>query len=93
MTAHPHRLPTQPHYLPPRYLPAVALQRIRLVDILRCARHAEDEGQSDNLRSDRAVSELLQTIEQQLDDCVGDKTLAEFLQAMEKQKTDEDSLV
>jgi len=78
---------------PPRYLPGAALQRIRLVDIMRCARHAEDDGQSDNLRSDVEVSRLLQSLEQQLDERLGDETLASFLQTMEQEKTHEDSLV
>jgi len=78
---------------PPRFLPGAALQRIRLVDIMRCARHADDDGQSDNLRSDVEVSRLLQSLEQQHDDRLGDQTLAEFLQTMEQDKTHEDSLV
>lgn len=86
-------LVTQSADSPPRYLPGAALHRLRLVDILRCARLAEDEGQSDSLRSDLAVSQLLQSLEQQLDDRLGDETLADFLQAMEKERKDEDSLV
>ena len=78
---------------PPRYLPGAAMQRIRLVDILRCARHAEDDGQSDSLRSDRAVSELLQSLEARLEERVGEQTLADFLHTMEKPVTDEDRLV
>jgi membrane protein len=78
---------------PPRYLPGAELQRIRLVDIMRCARHAEDDGQSDNLRSDVEVSRLLQSLEQQLDERLGDETLASFLQTMEQDKSHEDSIV
>jgi len=78
---------------PPRYLPGAELQRIRLVDIMRCARHAEDDGQSDNLRSDVEVSRLLQSLEQQLDERLGDETLASFLKTMEQDKSHEDSLV
>jgi len=78
---------------PPRYLPGASLQRIRLVDIMRCARHADDDGLSDSLRSDVAVSRLLQSLEQQLDERLGDETLASFLQTMEVDKAHEDSLV
>ena len=78
---------------PPRYLPGASLQRIRLLDILRSARDAEDEGQSDALRSDAEVSALLQDLEKQLDLQLQDRTLAEFLHKTEESKTHEDSLV
>jgi membrane protein len=78
---------------PSSYIPGAALQRISLVDILHCARNAEDEGQSDNLRSDAEVSRLLQSLEQQFDAQLGDETLAEFLQTIEEDRSNEDSLV
>jgi len=78
---------------PPRYLPGASLHRIRLLDILRSARNAEDEGQSDSLRSDVGVSRLLQALEQQVDARLGDQTLADFLQQTEKHKPHEDSIV
>jgi membrane protein len=78
---------------PPNYLPGAALQRISLVDILRSARSAEDEGQSDSLRSDAGVSRLLQSLEQQLEAQLGDETLAGFLQTIEEDQAHEDSLV
>ena len=78
---------------PPSYLPGAALQRISLVDILHCARNAEDEGQSDNLRSDAEVSRLLQSLEQQFDAQLGDETLAGFLHTIEEDRSNEDSLV
>jgi membrane protein len=78
---------------PPSYIPGAALQRISLVDILHCARNAEDEGQSDNLRSDAEVSRLLQSLEQQFDAQLGDETLAGFLQTIEEDRSNEDSLV
>jgi membrane protein len=78
---------------PPHYLPGASLQRIRLLDILRSARNAEDEGQSDSLRSDVGVSSLLQALEQQIDTRLGDQTLADFLQETEEDKPHEDSLV
>ncbi|MCP4331255.1 MAG: YihY family inner membrane protein [Gammaproteobacteria bacterium] len=79
--------------IPPRYLPGASLQRIRLLDIMRSARNAEDEGQSDVLRSDAEVSRLLQDLEQRLVAHLEDQTLAEFLQKTEEDKTHEDSLV
>jgi len=78
---------------PPSYIPGAALQRISLVDILYCARNAEDEGQSDNLRSDAEVSRLLQSLEQQFDAQLGDETLADFLHTIEEDRSNEDSLV
>jgi membrane protein len=78
---------------PPSYLPGAALQRISLVDILHCARNAEDEGQSDNLRSDAEVSRLLQSLEQQFDAQLGGETLAVFLHTIEEDQSNEDSLV
>jgi membrane protein len=78
---------------PPSYLPGAALQRIRLVDIFHSARNAEDEGQSDSLRSDAGVLRLLQSLEQQLETQLGDETLAGFLQTIEEDQAHEDSLV
>jgi membrane protein len=78
---------------PSSYIPGAALQRISLVDILHCARNAEDEGQSDNLRSDAEVSRLLQSLEQQFDAQLGDETLAGFLLTIEEDRSNEDSLV
>ncbi len=78
---------------PPRYLPGASLQRIRLADILSSARHAEDEGQSDALRSDAEVSRLLQSLEQLVDAQLGDETLASILQSTGADKPHEDSLV
>jgi len=78
---------------PPSYLPGAALGRISLVDILRSARNAEDEGQSDSLRSDAGVSRLLQSLEQQLEAQLGDESLAGFLQTIEEDQAHEDSLV
>jgi membrane protein len=78
---------------PPRYLPGASLQRIRLLDILCSARAAEDDGQSDSLRSDADVSRLLYDLEQQLVVQLEDKTLADFLHNIEEDKANEDSLV
>jgi DNA-binding IscR family transcriptional regulator len=71
---------------PPRYLPGASLQRIRLLDILRSARDAEDEGQSDSLRSDIVVTNLLHDMEQKLELQLEDKTLADFVQKPEDDK-------
>jgi DNA-binding IscR family transcriptional regulator len=79
--------------IPPSYFPGAALQRISLVDILRSARNAEDEGQSDSLRSDAEVSRLLQSLEQQLETQLGEETLAGFIQSIEEDQGHEDSLV
>ena len=86
-------LVTQSAENPPSYLPGAALQRIRLVDILRSARNAEDDGQSENLRSDAGVSRFLQSLEQQLEAQLGDDTIAGFLQTIEEDQLHEDSLV
>jgi membrane protein len=86
-------LVTQSAENPPSYLPGTALQRIRLVDILRSARNAEDDGQSENLRSDAGVSRFLQSLEQQLEAQLGDETIAGFLQTIEEDQVHEDSFV
>jgi DNA-binding IscR family transcriptional regulator len=78
---------------PPRYLPGSSIQRIRLVDILRSARQAEDEGHTDSFRSDAPVSALLLALEQNLESHLADKTLADLLQNFEDEAAHEDSLV
>jgi len=75
------------------YLPAVSLQRIRLVDILRSARQAEDDGQTGRFRSDAVVDSLLRELEQDLELRLGEETLADFLQKFEDDAKHEDSLV
>jgi membrane protein len=78
---------------PPRYLPAATLTKIRLVDILRSARQAEDEGHSDRFHCDAPVASLLAQLEQNFNSHLADQTLADLLQDFEGDKTDEDSLV
>ena len=78
---------------PPRFVPGYSIERIRLVDILRSAREAEDEGHSDSFRSDAAVTELLERLEQNLESGLGDENLAELLQHYEDKARDEASLV
>jgi membrane protein len=68
---------------PPHYLPGQSLQRIKLLDILRSARAAEDEGQTDRFHCDARVSELLRSIDQQLESTMGSETLADLLQKYE----------
>jgi DNA-binding IscR family transcriptional regulator len=75
------------------YLPAVSLQRIRLVDILRSARLAEDDGQCGRFRSDAVVDGLLRELEQDLELRLGEATLADLLQKFEDNAKHEDSLV
>ena len=75
------------------YLPAVSLQRIRLVDILRSARRAEDDGQTERFRSDAVVDSFLRELEQDLELRLGEETLADFLQKFEDDAKHEDSLV
>jgi membrane protein len=75
------------------YLPAVSLQRIRLLDILRSARQAEDDGQTERFRSDAVVDSLLRELEQGLELRLGEETLADFLQKFEDDAKHEDSLV
>jgi membrane protein len=75
------------------YLPAVSLQRIRLVDILRSARLAEDDGQCGRFRSDAVVDGLLRELEQDLELRLGEATLADLLQKFEDNAKHEDSLL
>jgi membrane protein len=75
------------------YLPAVSLQRIRLADILRSARQAEDDGQTGRFRSDAAVDSLLRELERDLELRLGEETLADFLRKFEDYAKHEDSLV
>ncbi len=64
---------------PPRYLPAASLAKIRLREILRSARTAEDDGQADARGVDGNVAGLLRDLEQGLESQLGDATLADFL--------------
>ncbi len=75
------------------YLPAVSLQRIKLVDILRSARLAEDDGQSGHFRSDAVVDDLLREIEQDLELHLGETTLADLLEKFDDETRHENSLV
>jgi membrane protein len=78
---------------PPRYLPGYSIDRMRLVDILRSARQAEDEGHSAGFYGDAAVTKLLQELDQGLESRLGDASLAGLLQTYESEQPYEDSLV
>ncbi len=64
---------------PPRYLPAASLEKIRLSEILRSARTAEDDGQAEGPGVDGEVAGLLRGLEQGLASQLGDTTLADFV--------------
>ena len=78
---------------PPLYLPGASLRRIKLADILRSARHAEDDGQSESCCSDAKVSEFLRALEEELESKLNQESLFEFIQEFEDESRNEDSLV
>ena len=78
---------------PPHYLPGASLQRIKLAEILRSARQAEDDGRSERLHSDAVVGRLLRQLERDLESHLGEDSLAELLQKFEDDAKHEDSLV
>lgn len=78
---------------PPLYLPGASLQRIKLVDILRSARVAEDDGRSDDFHSDTLVAEFLRKLEQGLESHIGEESLVDFLKKFEDDARREDSIV
>jgi membrane protein len=78
---------------PPRYLPATSLQRIQMADILKCARDAEDDGQTKQFHSDNQVTQLLDGLQLTLESHLEDKTLAGFLQNFETESPNENNIV
>ena len=78
---------------PPLYLPGASLQHIKLADILRSARVAEDDGRSDGLYSDTLVAEILRELDQGLESHLGEVSLVDFLKKFEDDSGHEDSLV
>ncbi len=78
---------------PARYLPGISLRHIRLIDVLRSARNAEDDGQTDSFHCDPPVSELLTGIEQQLESHLGEASLLDVLEKFGEYAKHEDSLV
>ena len=78
---------------PPHYLPAAALERIRVADIFICARDAEDDGQTKNFFIDDSVRSLLNDLQRQLETRVGERSLAELVRSQETGETDENRIV
>jgi len=71
----------------PAYLPARSLNRIRLIDVLRCSREAEDNRQSGSLYCDPAVASLMLDIEDQYKSRLGEQTMADFILENPEPKT------
>ncbi|MFT5664380.1 MAG: membrane protein, partial [Gammaproteobacteria bacterium] len=63
-----------------QYLPSRSLSQIKLLDVLRSARDAEDEKQTMQLHSDEAVAQLLKRIEIDIETRLGQQTLEDFIQ-------------
>ena len=78
---------------PPLYLPGASLRRIKLADILRSARRAEDGGRSDSCYSDTRVSEFLTALDEEFELKLGQESLFEFIQEFADESPNEDSLV
>ena len=64
---------------PRRYLPARTTEDIRLVEILRSARRAEDNRQRGSLYCEPAVAAILEKMNDEYDCWLGEQTLAEFI--------------
>ena len=64
---------------PHRYLLARPSDTIRLVDILRSARRAEDNRQRGSLYCEPAVAAILEKMNDEYDCWLGEQTLAEFI--------------
>ncbi len=69
------------------YLPARSLSRIRLIDVLRSSREAENNRQDSNLHCEPVVAGLMQDIEQQFENQLGERTLADFISHYPEQQT------
>lgn len=78
---------------PPEYLPARSIQLIKLVEILRSARDAEDSQLTQGFRSDEPVSKLLDRLDQEFESSLAGESLAEFINRYTGNNSDEDSLV
>ena len=78
---------------PPLYLPGSSLQQIKLADILRSARKAEDNRQNNTCQSDTEVSNYLRGLEQALESHMGEESLGQFIQRFKDESRNEDSLV
>ena len=66
---------------PRRYFPARSADDIRLVEILRSARRAEDNRQRGSLYCEPAVASLLEKMDSEYQSWLGEQTLAEFIKA------------
>lgn len=71
---------------PAAYLPARSLNRIRIIDIIRSSRQAEDQSQRSSLRCESAVAKLMLEIEKEYESCLGDQSLADFINANPEQQ-------
>ena len=78
---------------PPRYLPGHSIRRIRIVDILASARHAEDDGRAEQVVCDEPVAEMLRSLEQEVVAVFRDRSLADLIEKSGESNTDEDRLV
>ena len=63
-----------------QYLPSRSLNQIKLLDVFRSSRYAEDEGQTMQLRNDKSVSQLLRQIESDVETRLAHQTLLDFIQ-------------
>jgi membrane protein len=63
-----------------QYLPSRSLNQIKLLDVFRSSRYAEDESQTMQLRSDKPVSLLLRQIESDVETRLAHQTLLDFIQ-------------
>jgi membrane protein len=63
-----------------QYLPSRSLNQIKLLDVFRSSRYAEDESQTMQLRSDKSVSLLLRQIESDVETRLAHQTLLDFIQ-------------
>jgi membrane protein len=63
-----------------QYLPSRSLNQIKLLDVFRSSRDAEDESQTMQLRGDKSVSQLLKQIESDVETRLAHQTLLDFIQ-------------
>jgi membrane protein len=63
-----------------QFLPSRSLNQIKLLDVFRSSRYAEDESQTMQLRSDKSVSLLLRQIESDVENRLAHQTLLDFIQ-------------
>jgi membrane protein len=78
---------------PPLYLPGCALDRLRLAEIVNCARTLGNQNDSSALCSDDRVVELLDDLEAQLKSFLGARTLADFIRQSGECSNNENRLV